>query len=122
MLNLVTFIIGIIVIFLLARYNKSNKLFWMLLLSMLSGFVGGSIAANMKNVKKSNVEYVSQSTTPCNMPVAQFMLSSNNEEVVPIVETSAVHYFTANSTTLSKKPSFTILYHEGLVPFIFDSS
>lgn len=122
MLNLLTFIIGIVVIFLLARYNKSNKLFWMLLLSMMSGFIGGTIATNMKSVKKSNVEYVSQNMTPCNMPVAQFMLPSSNEEVVPTVETSAVHYYTAVSTTLSKKPSFTTLYHEGLVPFVFDSS
>ena len=48
MLNLLTFIIGIVGIFLIARYNKSNKLFWSLVISMMAGFVGGSIAANMK--------------------------------------------------------------------------
>lgn len=44
MLNLLMFFIGITFIFLVARYNKSNKLFWILLLAMLSGFVGGTIA------------------------------------------------------------------------------
>lgn len=122
MLNLLTFIIGIIVVFLLARYNKSNKLFWLLLLSMMSGFIGGTIAANIKNDKKSNVEYVSQNMTSCNLPTTMFgLLNSDIEQEVPTVETSAVFY-TTESTTLSKGPDFTPLYHGGLSPFIFDSS
>lgn len=121
MLNLLTFVIGIVVVFLLARYNKSNKLFWLLLLSMMSGFIGGTIAANMKNDKKSNVEYVSQYMTSCSLPTTTFVLFDNNEQVVPTVETSTVHY-AVESTTLSEGLNFTPLYHGGLVPFIFDSS
>lgn len=122
MLNLLTFIIGIIGIFLIARYNKSNKLFWLLVISMMSGFIGGTIAANMKSDKKSNVEDVSQNMTPCSMPTAEFLPVNGEYEVVPTVETSVVAYVTTSTKTLLKKPNFTIIYHEGLSPFIFDSS
>lgn len=122
MLNLLTFIIGIVVIFLLARYNKSNKLFWVLLISMMSGFIGGTIAANLESNKKSNVECVSQGLTLSSMPTAQFMLPSNTDEVVPACETSVVHYCTTKSTTLDEELNPTFVYNKGLVPFIFDSS
>lgn len=40
MMTLVTFIIGIILILLIARYNESNKLFWALLTCYMLGFAG----------------------------------------------------------------------------------
>ena len=122
MLNLLTFIIGMVGIFLIARYNKSNKLFWSLVISMMAGFVGGSIAANMKSDKKVNVESVSQNMTLCNMPIAQFMVPTNNEEIVPSVETRTVVYNTTVEKPLRKTLNTMFLYHDGLVPFIFDSS
>lgn len=60
MLNLLMFFIGITAILLIARYNKSNKLFWVLLLAMLSGFVGGTVAANIGNDKQDNITIVTQ--------------------------------------------------------------
>lgn len=60
MLNLLMFFIGITAILLIARYNKSNKLFWILLLAMLSGFVGGTVAANIGNDKQDNITIVTQ--------------------------------------------------------------
>lgn len=122
MLNLLTFIIGMVGIFLIARYNKSNKLFWSLVISMMAGFVGGSIAANMKSDKKVNVECVSQNMTSCNMPIAQFMVPTNNEEIVPSVETHTVVYNATVEKPLRKTLNTMFLYHDGLVPFIFDSS
>lgn len=62
MLNLVTFIIGIIAIFFIARYNGSNKLFWILLISMMSGFVGGTIATNISGSKEVNAVITDGST------------------------------------------------------------
>lgn len=47
MLTTVLFIAGIAVILLIARYNQSNKLFWTLLMAMLAGFVGGTIATKI---------------------------------------------------------------------------
>lgn len=58
MLNLLMFFLGITCIFLIARYNRSNKLFWTLLIAMMSGFVGGTIAANIDNDKQVNVSTV----------------------------------------------------------------
>ena len=60
MLNLLMFFIGITAIFLIARYNKSNQLFWILLLAMLSGFVGGTVAANIGNDKQDNITIITQ--------------------------------------------------------------
>lgn len=121
MLNLLTFLIGFLGIFIIARYNKSNKLFWLLVISMMSGFIGGTIASNWENSKKSNVEYVSQAMTSCSLPTAQFMLPVSDEEIVPLETTSTVEY-TVTPTIALKQPDFIPLYHEGLVPFIFDSS
>lgn len=58
MLNLLLFFIGITFTFLIARYNKSNKLFWTLLISLMAGFAGGTIAANIGN-KEVNVTEIS---------------------------------------------------------------
>ena len=54
MLNLLSFLVGITTILLIARYNKSNKLFWILLMSMMTGFIGGTVVSNIKNVNKIN--------------------------------------------------------------------
>lgn len=122
MLNLFTFIIGIIVIFCLARYNKSNKLFWLLLVSMMSGFVGGTIATNMKNEKKNNVEYTQSHMTLPSTPCVQFVLPRITKEEVPTQSMSAVHNNTVETNVILKLVNFKTLYHEGLSPFIFDSS
>lgn len=60
MLNLLPLTIGIIAIFAISRYNKSNKLFWTLLMSMLFGFVCGSISTRHKtDTKKDDTTKVS---------------------------------------------------------------
>lgn len=122
MLNLLTFIIGIIVIFCLARYNKSNKLFWLLLISMMCGFVGGTIASNMKNEKKNNVECVQDHMTLQNTSCAAFMLPQMKNEEVPVLSTLVTYPYVAKTSVILKLTNFKTLYHEGLSPFIFDSS
>lgn len=90
MLNLLSFFLGIICIFLIARYNKSNKLFWILLISMLGGFVGGTIAANMDSEKKVNITTLS--TSICVQPtICNDLLMSNEEELL-------VEYKTVDTT------------------------
>lgn len=69
MLNLLPLAIGIIAIFAIAKYNKSNKMFWTLLVSMLFGFVCGSLSTTIKNstYKKNNATNVTSmcvSSTP----------------------------------------------------------
>lgn len=59
MLNLLLFFLGITCIFLIARYNGSNKLFWILLISMMSGFIGGTVAANLSSDEQVNTSTIS---------------------------------------------------------------
>lgn len=67
MLNLLMFFLGITMIFLIARYNRNNKLFWMLLLAMLSGFVGGTVANSMlEDDKQVNVTISTDEGTSVN--------------------------------------------------------
>lgn len=46
MLNLLPLAIGLGAITMLSKVNKSNKMFWVFLTSMLLGFAGGSISKN----------------------------------------------------------------------------
>ena len=65
----------IVVIFMIARMNKSNKLFWVLLVSMLAGFVGGSIAVRLaksnttENTIKKEVNNIPMQTPTCAIQV-----------------------------------------------------
>ena len=69
MLNLLMFFIGITFIFLIARYNKSNKLFWILLMAMMSGFIGGTIANSFtESDKQVNVKISTYDGTTTNIP------------------------------------------------------
>lgn len=69
MLNLLMFFIGITFIFLIARYNKSNKLFWILLMAMMSGFIGGTIANSFTDDEKQvNITISTDDGTTASIP------------------------------------------------------
>lgn len=106
MLNLLMFFIGIVSIFLIARYNKSNKLFWILLLAMLSGFVGGTVAANIGNNKQDNITMVSNDSG--SLIADNSILFINNDEIQEISEpvVEIVHsYPNTNDVMLPTAPS-----------------
>ncbi len=88
MLNLLTFFVGIVTIFLLARYNKSNKLFWLLFISMMTGFAGGTIVTRLyDSSKKDYVDTVTQNTMLSELPAcALFAQTPDNTDLVPSVE------------------------------------
>lgn len=87
MFNLLTFATGLFVIFLLARYNRSNKLFWILLTSMLGGFVGGSIYAQVTSANEKKFEITqSDPMQYSSMSTAFFADGATLRE--PIVETT----------------------------------
>lgn len=52
MLSFIPLAIGIFAIFAISRYNRSNKMFWTLLVSMLLGYACGSIRTNYSVYKK----------------------------------------------------------------------
>lgn len=59
-MSLLSFIVGLIIIFCIGRYNESNKLFWILLISFISSFTITSVAIKATFEKdKKKVEKVS---------------------------------------------------------------
>lgn len=55
MFNLLTLAFGVFAIIGLAKLNKSNKLFWTLLVSMLIGFASGSFVGKFNSVGNKKV-------------------------------------------------------------------
>lgn len=90
MQTLFMLILGIVAIFLIARFNKSNKMFWILLMSMLAGFVGGSIASSISqgNAKKETV--YKQDFTQSSIPVLTAIYSEITGHDTQIFMTKAV--------------------------------
>lgn len=52
--------LAIIVAMLVSRYNQSNKLFWILLVSFLSGIAGAAVFNKMASKESSNKEKLTQ--------------------------------------------------------------
>lgn len=53
-------ILAIVVAILVSRYNQSNKLFWILLVSFLSGIAGAAVFNKMSSEESSNKEKLTQ--------------------------------------------------------------
>ena len=62
------FILGIAIIFCIARYNESNKLFWQLLLALLIGF---SVTKMIQQVNKSKSNVTLAQVYPTQVSKAQ---------------------------------------------------
>jgi hypothetical protein len=61
---LLWFFVGILIIFAIARYNESNKLFWLFLLSYVMGFAGTKMVYDtFSGDKQSNDDLVQVSST-----------------------------------------------------------
>ena len=61
---LLWFFVGILIIFAIARYNESNKLFWLFLLSYVMGFAGTKMVYDtFSGDKQSNDNLVQVSST-----------------------------------------------------------
>lgn len=105
MLNLLLFFLGITCIFLIARYNGSNKLFWILLISMMSGFIGGTVAANLSSDEQVNTSTISTDNGILTTDILLFERKPENisfEE--PWVETTK-RYANTGATMLTTVPS-----------------
>ena len=64
MTTLLMFVIGLILIIGFARYNESNRLFWILLISFLSGIAGASIYNTCTNQNKNENKVTLTKSTP----------------------------------------------------------
>ena len=115
-----------------ARYNKSNKLFWILLVSLLGGFAAKSMVNSAFVDHKSEASYVKSTPAPMLAPTCSFQALKPSEgdgtsvETKPAgkdkakVDTIAMLDFGEDEhiTVLTKPPQL-----EGLkTNFIFDTS
>lgn len=69
-----------------ARYNKSNKLFWILLVSLLTGFTGMKMVNSAFVDHKSEASYVKSTSTPMLAPSCSFKAWETEEGVGTFVE------------------------------------
>ena len=68
------FVCGILLIYAIARYNESNKLFWTLLVSFIGAFTVASIVLSSDNNEKKNVT--------ANISPTQLYVSASNTYVL----------------------------------------
>lgn len=82
------FLIGIVIIALIARYNESNSLFWKLLLAFLLGFAAAKMVIQLTSSEKNRNENVtaqvqpiqkSQSTSDCTVCLLADVTAANPE-------------------------------------------
>ncbi len=81
---LLWFILGILLIFAIARYNESNMLFWTLLFSLIIGFAGAKMMLDINhgNEQKSNISNVQANPTQVPTTPLSAILYCATEELV----------------------------------------
>ena len=75
------FVIGLIIIIGIARFNESSKLFWTLLISFLSGIAGASIYNTCTNQNKNeNKVTLTKSTPTCKTSLSTYYFMKNEDD------------------------------------------
>ena len=104
------FILGIIIILCIARFNRSVTLFWYMLLSMVAGIIGSKAAEMLSNdSNKQTSTYVvtkPDSTQSCCMDLFDVSYSptdSTNTQSYPRIE--SLFIFSNRSTNFVLSPS-----------------
>ena len=85
-----------------ARYNKSNKLFWILLVSLLGGFAAKSMVNSAFVDHKSEAKVIKSAYAPILAPTCSFQALQPSEGAGTIVETKPVGKDTAKVDTITK--------------------
>ena len=87
MTSLLLLILSIFVALGFARYNKSNKLFWIILVSLLLGFTGKSMVNYAFVDHKSEASTVKSSANPMLAPTCSFQALEPSEGAGTCAET-----------------------------------
>ena len=91
-MDLLWFFLGILIILCIGRYNESNKLFWVLLVSFVGSFAVATVVVKSSHSSKKTKQRVTQvcpTQAPNNasgiIPLADAMLGSTiSEELKPV--------------------------------------
>ena len=98
MSTLLIFLLGIIVIIGIARYNESNKLFWTLLISFLSGMAVASVYNTVTAPEKNdNKVTLTKSTPMCQIPSDIYCLMKDEDQSTNSLNAKLVSKIELNS-------------------------
>lgn len=97
-MDLLWFFLGILIILCIGRYNESNKLFWVLLVSFVGSFAVATVVVKSSHNSKETKQRVTQvcpTQAPNNasgiIPLADAMLGSTiSEELKPVSKDSNI--------------------------------
>ena len=97
-MDLLWFFLGILIILCIGRYNESNKLFWVLLVSFVGSFAVATVVVKSSHSSKETKQRVTQvcpTQAPNNasgiIPLADAMLGSTiSEELEPVSKDSNI--------------------------------
>lgn len=84
------FLIGIISIVLIARYNEDDRLFWKLLLSFVFAFTATTVCCKMLGLGNKSAENLTEQVYPTQAPVNTVDLYSLQTNVFDMVTTMDV--------------------------------
>ena len=81
MTTLLMFVIGLIIIIGIARFNESSKLFWTLLISFLSGIaVEGAYSILTTQKNNDNKVTLTKSTSTCKTSLSTYYFMKNEDD------------------------------------------
>ncbi len=100
MVSLIFLIISVLVALGFARYNKSNKLFWILTISLLTGFTGAKMVASITGDHKSETSIVKQSV-PMQPSTCSLQALQPSEGADTLDETKAAGKDSLHSDTIA---------------------
>lgn len=106
---LLWFILGIFIIFLIARYNESNKLFWVLLISFVGAFTVASITLSLaRSNTKNKVDLVQMCPTQAPFSTVSYLLPVTDvSEMVTYVDLQPTVLAGKDYTFATNKVFFT---------------
>ena len=135
MTTLLMFVIGLIAIIFIARFNESNKLFWTLLISFVSGIAVAGVYDNCTHQNKNeNKVTLTKSTPMYQSPLSMFCFMKTGESdttkplaksVSNILLTSDCTYFRSSKNMenpILTRRSAPLIRGQCTKSFIYDTS
>nr|DAS39445.1 MAG TPA: hypothetical protein [Caudoviricetes sp.] len=113
-MTLFLFILGLVAIFCISRYNESNRLFWTLLVAYVSGFTAARIITESFEGNKDKVCKISVKSTQLSNGLSKplFSVTDNSNDALEIIQNA-----------VSKTNNIDILaYNVESLPKILNSS
>jgi hypothetical protein len=105
---LLWFIIGMALIFGIARYNESNKLFWVLLLSYMIGFAGTKMVLDVHNGNNESNENLVQVYSTQMLDISTAILPSQFEMFIAPEKVTASNSVSQSYTPIMHKNEITL--------------